>query len=86
MTKNRMLGALSRLEDFLMNLLIEGHSGTALETSLHMERKKTTPRVIIILKQASSEPDNTKLSPRKRLRHGNRSSRGSHILLSQYIK
>ena len=28
-TENRTLGALSRLEDFLMNPLIQGHSGTA---------------------------------------------------------
>ena len=32
-TKNRILGALLRLDDFLMNLLIQGHSGTAPETS-----------------------------------------------------
>ena len=32
-TENRILGALSRLEDFLMNLLIQGYSGTAPETS-----------------------------------------------------
>ena len=32
-TENRILGALSRLDDFLMNLLIQGHSGTAPETS-----------------------------------------------------
>ena len=31
--KNRILGALSRLDDFLMNPLIQGHSGTAPETS-----------------------------------------------------
>ena len=32
-TENRILGALSRLDDFLMNPLIQGHSGTAPETS-----------------------------------------------------
>ena len=32
-TENRILGALSRLDDFLMNLLIQGHSGDAPETS-----------------------------------------------------
>ena len=32
-TKNGILGALSRLNDFLMNLLIHGLSGTAPETS-----------------------------------------------------
>ena len=31
--ENRILGALSRLDDFLMYPLIQGHSGTALEMS-----------------------------------------------------
>ena len=33
MTKNRILGALSRLDDFIMNPLFQGHSGTAPDTS-----------------------------------------------------
>ena len=32
-TENRILGALARLDDFLMNPLIQGHSGTTTETS-----------------------------------------------------
>ena len=32
-TENRILGALSRLDDFLMNPLFRGHSKIALETS-----------------------------------------------------
>ena len=32
-TENRILGALARLDDFLMNPLIQGHSVTAPETS-----------------------------------------------------
>ena len=32
-TKNRILGALARLDDFLMNPLIQGHSGTTPEMS-----------------------------------------------------
>ena len=32
-TENRILGALARLDDFLMNPLIQGHSGAAPETS-----------------------------------------------------
>ena len=32
-TESRILGALARLADLLMNPLIQGHSGTALETS-----------------------------------------------------
>ena len=32
-TENRILGALARLHDFLMNPLLQGHPGTAPETS-----------------------------------------------------
>ena len=32
-TENRILGALARLEDFLMNLLAQGHSGITPEAS-----------------------------------------------------
>ena len=32
-TENRILGALSRIDDFLMNPLFQGYSGTAPETS-----------------------------------------------------
>ena len=32
-TENRMLGALARLDDFLMNTLLQGHSGTTPEAS-----------------------------------------------------
>ena len=32
-TENRILAALARLDDFLVNPLIQGHSGTAPETS-----------------------------------------------------
>ena len=32
-TENRILGALARLDDFLMNPLLQGHPGTTLETS-----------------------------------------------------
>ena len=35
-TENRKLGALARLDDFLTNPLIQGHSGTAPETSRNM--------------------------------------------------
>ena len=34
-TENRILGALSRLDDFLMNPLIQDHFGTCAETSLN---------------------------------------------------
>ena len=32
-TENRILGAVSRLDEFLLNPLIQGHSGSAPETS-----------------------------------------------------
>ena len=32
-TENHIIGALARVDDFLMNPLIQGHSGTAPETS-----------------------------------------------------
>ena len=35
-TKNRILGTLSRLDDFVLNTLIQGHSGTAPKTSLNV--------------------------------------------------
>ena len=35
-TENRILGALARLDDFLMNPLLQGHSRTTLETSRNM--------------------------------------------------
>ena len=61
-TENRILCALARLDDFLMNPLIQVHSGTTTEISRNAfstnqqtrERMRTTPRVILILKQASS--------------------------------
>ena len=60
-TQNCILRALARLDDFLMNPLIQGHSGTAPETArnafiMNKERMRTTPRVIFILKQASYTP------------------------------
>ena len=56
-TESLILGALSRLDDFFMNPLIQGHSGTApRRPGTHMaqtrERMRTTPRVILILKRA----------------------------------
>ena len=58
-TENRILGALAHLDGFLMNPLIQGHSGTApgrpgAHLAQTMERMRTNPRVILILKQASS--------------------------------
>ena len=46
-TENRILGALARLDDFLMNPLIQGHSGTGPETS----------RNVFSLSQGTNEDD-----------------------------
>ena len=35
-TENRILGALARLDDFLMNVLLQGHSDTTAETCRKM--------------------------------------------------
>ena len=55
-TEPRILGALSKLDEFLLNQQIRTHSGTVPETQTWKtrERNRTTPRVILILKQASS--------------------------------
>ena len=46
-TENRILGALVRLDDFLMNPLLQGHSGITLETS----------RNVFSFNQGTSEDD-----------------------------
>ena len=46
-TENRILGALARLDDFLMNPLLQGHSGTTPETS----------RNVFIVNQGTNEDD-----------------------------
>ena len=51
-TESRILGALSKLDEFLLNQQIRTHSGTQMWKT--RERMRTTPRVILILKQASS--------------------------------
>ena len=46
-TENRIQGALERLDDFLMNPLIQGHSGTTPKTS----------RIVFIFNQGKNEDD-----------------------------
>ena len=46
-TENRILGALARLDDFLMNPLLQGHSGTNPETS----------RNVLSINQGTNEDD-----------------------------
>ena len=57
--QSRILGALSKLDEFLMNPQITTHSETVPGTFRNTkwktrERMRMTPRVILILKQASS--------------------------------
>ena len=54
-TESRLLGALSRLDNFLMNPLIQGYSGTAPETSrnAYITNQRTNEGDSHILKQAS---------------------------------
>ena len=88
-TENRLLGALARLDDFLTNPLIQGHSGTARETS----------RNVFSISQGTNEDDSQSNLhpeagifdnqmtrwPRIRPLHGDRSSRRSDLLLPYYI-
>ena len=84
--ENSILGALARLDDSLTNPLIQGHSGTTREKS----------RNVFTINQRTNEDDSqsnlhpgaglfnnqtTQLWPRRSPRHGDRSSRRSHILL-----
>ena len=58
-TENRILGALARLDVFLMNPLLQGHSGITPETSrnvlsINQGTNEDDPRVTLILKRALS--------------------------------
>ena len=58
-TENRNLGALARLAGFLIKPFIQGHSRTAPESfrnafGKNQRTNDTTPRVMLIRKQASS--------------------------------
>ena len=57
-TENRILGALAQFDDFLMNPLLPGHSGTTPDPPgthhiITRERMRTVPRMILILKRVS---------------------------------
>ena len=57
-TKNRILGALSRVDNFLMNPLVQSHFGTALKTSRKEFRtnqgtNEDFPSLILVLNQGS---------------------------------
>ena len=72
-TKNRILGALASLDDFLMNPLLQGHSGITPATS----------RNVFSINQGTNEDESqwpsswrgpSHLWPRESSRHGDRSS------------
>ena len=52
-TENRILGALARLDDFLMNPLLQGHSGTTPKTS----------RIMFSINQGTNEDDSQSNPP-----------------------
>ena len=58
-TENLFLGALSRLDDFLMNPLFQGHSGTAPETSQNAYGTNPRPEASTSQSQTTrnSDPD-----------------------------
>ena len=79
-TESRILGALSKLDEFLLNQQIRTHSWTVPETFRNtnvdnQELMKTTPRVILILKQASSAARLHKTLAQSWSLHGDRSYR-----------
>ena len=89
-TKNRILGALSRLDDFLLNPLNQGHSGSTQDTSEY--RNGRTQGTSEDASQSDLHPETgifhkqTKRNWHRRWRrHGDRTSCGSHILLLLYI-
>ena len=70
-TENRILGALARLDDFLMNPLLQGHSGALLE---HIEYKPGNewgrlPEWSSSWSGPLPQPVDTKLWPRRWPRH-----------------
>ena len=89
-TENRILGALARLDDFLMNPLCQGHSGNAPETSRNIWHKPGNkwgrlPEWFSTWSGHLPQPDDAKLWPRRKPWHGDRSSRVGKLLLAQYI-
>ena len=94
-TENRILGALARLDDFLMNPLLQGHSGTTPETSRNMfsinqgtneDDSQSNPHPEAGLLTSDRKVATTwRREFRERecgwLRHGDRSSRRNHLLL-----
>ena len=78
-SENRILGALARLDDFLMNPLLQGHSGTTPETSRNMFSINQGTNEDD--SQNNSHPEAGLLWPRGSPRHSDRSSRRSYVLL-----
>ena len=88
--KNRIIGALSRVEHFLMNMLIHGYSGNVPETtfdafSTTQGTRRRLPEWSSSWMRHPTESDDTKLWLTRWPWHRDRSPRRSHILLPQYI-
>ena len=71
-TENRILGALARLDDFLMNPLLPGHSGTTPVPSRHAlnTSQGTNEEWSSSWSGPLPRSDDTKLWPRRTPRHG----------------
>ena len=95
-TENCILGALARLDDFLMNPLFQGHSGTTLETSRNIfminqgrneddSQSNPHPEADLLTSDREDRHDMATGVQRERectwSRHGDRSSRRSYVLL-----
>ena len=93
-TENRILGALARLDDFLMNPLLQGHPGTTPETSRNVysinqgtneDDSQSDPHPEAGLFNCDREDRHNMATRFQRelivTRHGDRSSRRSHLLL-----
>ena len=99
-TENRILGALVRLDDFLMYPLFQGHSGTTPETSRNIfsinqgtneddSQSNPHPGADLLTSDREDRQSMATGVHRERectgSRHGDRSSRRSYVLLPQHI-
>ena len=67
-TEDRILGALARLDDFLMNPLLPGHSGTTPEPSRNVLNTSQGTNEDDSQNDPLPQPEDTKLWPRRRPR------------------
>ena len=82
-TENRILGALARLDDFLMNLLLPDtpeplRSPPGTHYIITKERMSTAPRMILILKRVSSTASRHKTLAQKMITTLTKASYGTN--------